>query len=175
MNAGNSDNRDGRCHPSGSGLLPVIGPGSRILVLGSFPGEESLRKRQYYAHPRNRFWYICEQVLGCPQDITYEERVGCLTGKGIALWDVLDSCRRNQSSDASISAPRPNPIPEYLRNYPAIHRVILNGSTAARIFRRSFPAHYPDSPEVVGMPSTSPANTRVKTQDLVRLWRAVLI
>ena len=175
MNAGNSDDPDDRRHPSGSGLLPIIGPESRILVLGSFPGEESLRKRQYYAHPRNRFWYICEQVLGCPRDFTYEARVECLTGRGIALWDVLDSCRRYQSSDASISAPRPNPIPEYLRKYPVICRVILNGSAAARLFRRSFAGKYNDTLEVVKMPSTSPANTRVATQDLVRLWQAALI
>jgi hypoxanthine-DNA glycosylase len=175
MDAGNSDDPDGRVYPSGSGLLPIIGPESRILVLGSFPGEESLRKMQYYAHPRNRFWYICEQVLGCPRDFTYEARIECLTGRGIALWDVLDSCRRHQSSDASISAPRPNPIPAYLRKYPVINRIILNGSTAARLFRRSFEGKYNDSLEVVRMPSTSPANTLMTTQDLVRLWQAALI
>ena len=175
MHAGNSDAPDGRCHPSGSGILPIIGPESRILILGSFPGEESLKKRQYYAYPRNRFWYICEKVLGCQRDFTYEARVKCLKDRGIALWDVLDSCRRHQSSDASISAPRPNPIPDYLRKYPVIHRVILNGSAAARIFERSFLGKYPATLEVVSMPSTSPANTRVTTEELVRLWQAVLV
>jgi G:T/U mismatch-specific DNA glycosylase len=174
MGAGNSDGPGGRCHRPGSGLLPVIGPESRILVLGSFPGEESLRKRQYYAHPRNRFWYICEEVLGCPRDFAYDARVKCLKGRGIALWDVLDSCRRCQSSDSSISDPRPNPIPLCFRQYPAIHRVVLNGSAAAGLFMRSFEGQYPDTLEVVRMPSTSPANARVTTPDLVRLWQAAL-
>ncbi len=174
MHSEKINEHDTGCHHPGPGLLPVIGQDSRILILGSYPGIVSLQKREYYAHPRNRFWYICEQVLGCPRDVTYEVRVECLKKRGIALWDVLESCRRHQSSDASISAPRPNPIPEYLRKYPEIHCIILNGSAAARLFARSFKGKYPDTIEVAGMPSTSPANTRVSTDDLVRTWQAVL-
>ena len=37
---------------------PLIDYSSKILVLGSLPGEESLKQVQYYAHPRNAFWKI---------------------------------------------------------------------------------------------------------------------
>ena len=37
---------------------PLIDHSSKILVLGSLPGEESLKQAQYYAHPRNAFWKI---------------------------------------------------------------------------------------------------------------------
>ena len=37
---------------------PVIDDQSKIIILGSMPGEESLKKNQYYGNPKNQFWKI---------------------------------------------------------------------------------------------------------------------
>ena len=43
---------------------PVIDAGTRVLILGSLPGERSLARGQYYAHPQNQFWRLVGEVLG---------------------------------------------------------------------------------------------------------------
>ena len=63
--------------PRLQGLAPVVGPGAKLLVLGSFPGVASLTAQQYYAHPRNQFWPILSAVWGLSTlpSAPYPERV----------------------------------------------------------------------------------------------------
>lgn len=41
-----------------TGLDPIVNEDSRILVLGSMPGAQSLKMSEYYAYEQNRFWHI---------------------------------------------------------------------------------------------------------------------
>lgn len=57
----------------------VVDERTRLLVLGSLPGEASLARSQYYAHPQNQFWRLIGAVVG--RDLvalSYEERLRAL-------------------------------------------------------------------------------------------------
>ncbi|MBE2245339.1 MAG: DNA-deoxyinosine glycosylase, partial [Burkholderiaceae bacterium] len=85
------------------GLPPVIARTTRLVVLGSFPGAASLAARQYYAHPRNAFWPLLSALWGV--DLTalpYARRLAVLRARGLGLWDVYASCRREGSLDTAI-------------------------------------------------------------------------
>ena len=44
-------------------LPPIVSERSKLLILGSMPGERSLKAGEYYAYPRNAFWPIMGQVF----------------------------------------------------------------------------------------------------------------
>ncbi len=85
------------------GLGPLIEQSSNILILGSFPGPLSLKKREYYAHPQNQFWQLLANVLGqdCVLD-NYKKKKALLAKFGIGLWDMVASCERSGAYDGNI-------------------------------------------------------------------------
>src|SRR5690606_9026467 len=85
---------------------PVVDAETRLLVLGSLPGDASLRAGQYYGHPRNAFWRLMGGVTG--RDLAalpYEARLVALQAAGVGLWDVVASADRPGSLDAAIRQP----------------------------------------------------------------------
>ena len=145
---------------------------ARILILGSMPGGESLRRQQYYAHPRNAFWRIMADLLGEALPETVADKKRLLLSHGVALWDVLASCERQGSLDSAIRAAEPNDIPALLAACPGIRKICLNGGTAARLFEKHF------GRDLVGvarlrLPSTSPAYTLDYAQKLAA-WRVAI-
>jgi hypoxanthine-DNA glycosylase len=139
-----------------------------VLVLGTLPGEESLRRREYYAHPRNLFWPIVFALFGAAPPTNYDERVGFIASRGIALWDVVESGRRLASADATIRAEIPNAIGELLDAHPEIRAVAFNGSGARRLHDR----HLARRPKLayLHLPSTSPAYASLGFADKLARW-----
>jgi len=90
---------------------PIASENSKVLVLGSMPGRESLRVRQYYAKKGNAFWPIMGELFGAGLSSRYEQRVKLLQSVGVALWDSLRACKRPGSLDAAITEEVPNNFP----------------------------------------------------------------
>jgi methylated-DNA-[protein]-cysteine S-methyltransferase len=150
----------------------IIDDNSRILILGTMPGPESLAKGEYYANPRNRFWKIIYQVLAVSDEppSNYDERIKFLTEKGIALWDVLQSCEREGAKDSKIKNGKPNDFRSLLDNYPNLRRIFFNGKTAAKCFEKY---GCPKVVECIRLPSSSSANTRMTLDEKVVCWRVI--
>lgn len=153
------------------GLHPVTGPHPRILILGSFPSQLSLRHAEYYGNSRNHFWKIFGTLLGFDADLPYPQRIAILTHHHVALWDVVASCERPGSADARITAPVLNDIAGFVTSRPTLRLIALNGSTAARFYARI--AGTITVPSLV-LPSTSPANARVSFDEKVKRWSGIL-
>lgn len=159
------------------GFPAIANPDSRVLILGTMPGKVSLREQQYYAHPRNLFWKITAEILGFDAESAYPVRVSSLAARGIALWDVLQSCTRESSLDSDIetSSIVPNDFRRFFATYPQIRRVCFNGAKAAVLFSRHVQPHLQHATQVeyLRLPSTSPANASIPRVEKVRAWGAI--
>lgn len=152
---------------------PVVDKNSRILILGTMPGEESLRQQQYYAHPRNLFWPLLYAIFDKPPEREYEKRLQFLREHGIALWDVFKSCERKGSLDSSIQKEEHNDIAGLLASYPAIRHVFCNGETACRQFSLKVLPYLNRTVFYKRLPSTSPANASVTYQAKLDQWSQI--
>lgn len=157
---------------------PLLGPRPRLLILGSMPGEASLRAGQYYAHPRNLFWPLMAEMLDFEAALPYAQRVARLQAAGVAVWDVLAHCRRRGSLDAAIErgSEQANAIPALLAAQPQLGHVFLNGRAAEALFRRHLLAAARAARPtlaITALPSTSPANQSIPLAQRRAAWQQV--
>ncbi len=154
------------------GFPPIARADARILILGSLPGQLSIAAQQYYAHPRNAFWPIMNELFGI--DGSYEERLARLADNGIALWDVLASSVRPGSLDGRIQlgSARANDFNTFLAGHADIQLIAFNGKKAEQLFRRFVDGNLV-GPEIrkAGLPSTSPAYAAMPFSGKLDLWR----
>jgi TDG/mug DNA glycosylase family protein len=142
-----------------------------VLVLGTLPGEESLRRVEYYAHPRNLFWPIICALFGATPPADYGARLDFVLTHRIALWDVCAMAERRASLDSEIKREVPNTIHELLDAHPGIGAVAFNGGGARRLYDR----HFTRRPGLgyLALPSTSPAHASLTFADKLARWQAL--
>ncbi len=150
---------------------PVAGPDSRVLILGSFPSVRSREEGFFYGHPRNRFWPLMAALYSEETPQTIPERRALILRHGLALWDVIASCRIEGSSDASVRDAAPVDIRRVL-DTADIRQVVCNGALAGKLYARYLQQAV--GLEAIIAPSTSPANAAWSLARLIPVWHDAL-
>ena len=148
-------------------IPPFYAEGAHVLILGSFPSVKSRESGFFYGHPQNRFWRVLAAVFEDTVPDTVEAKKAFLTAHGIALWDVIASCRIEGSADSSIRDVIPNDIASLLKLHD-IRAIFTNGKTAHALYEKHI---YPSlGIPAICLPSTSPANAAWSAERLTAAW-----
>jgi hypoxanthine-DNA glycosylase len=154
-----------------TGLAPVIARDTRIIILGSFPGNASLAAQQYYAHPRNQFWKLVGALVGENlYSFPYDERLPRLLAHRFGLWDVLAACEREGSLDSAIRKPAANDFERLHKLCPELETVGFNGQASGKFAPQFEQAGY----RTVVLPSSSPAHMAMSFEQKLAVWRRLL-
>ena len=155
-----------------SSFLPIIDERSRVLILGSMPGVESLRLQQYYANPRNQFWKILFEIFNSQASQVYEERVSFIMNMKIAVWDVIENCYREGSLDSKIREEKVNDFNALFKAYPDIKTVMFNGGKAYETYKKWIGFGASSNLTFHKLTSSSPANTK-RYEEKLREWSVI--
>lgn len=137
-------------------MPPIIDKNSRVLILGTMPGEQSLLKNEYYGNPGNHFWKLMYEIFNEPFSSDFDHRRRMILKKGVALWDVLDTCERSGSLDSNIKNQSPNDFEVFFKKHTSIKTVVFASKMAEKYFDRY--ALRPPQIEFMTLPSPSGAN-----------------
>lgn len=149
---------------------PVFDENSKVLILGTFPSVKSRENQFYYGHPQNRFWKVIAGLTESEVPQTIEEKKKLLLEHGIAIWDVIESCDIIGSSDSSIKNVVPADIESVVANS-KIQNIYANGGTAKKLYEKY--SQKKTGREIIGLPSTSPANAAYSLERLLECWQEV--
>ena len=137
-------------------LPPIVDASTKVLIVGSMPGVQSLEKQQYYGNPRNHFWPIISMLFQVDVPIDYGERIQLIRAHNIGLWDVISHCERKGSLDSAIKNEVPNDFQTLFQTYPQIECILFNGTKAYEVFRKKVGFDTLGERKYFKMPSTSP-------------------
>ena len=147
---------------------PVIYPDSKLLILGTMPGEKSLQLQQYYGNRGNQFWKLLFTMFGVPFTESYEARILLLQQKGIAVWDVLKHCERQGSLDSAIKNEEPNDFAAFYKKHPQISHIFFSSKNAERYYDK-YVGKKPGLHYDV-LPSPSGANASKSFAEKLAVW-----
>ena len=152
-----------------SSFAAVVDARTRVVVLGSLPGDASLEARRYYAGKTNQFWRLIGGVLR--RDLVampYDARLEALLAGGIGLWDVVASAERAGSSDSAIRKAAPNGLQAFADDWPGLRALAFNGGKPAAIGRAQMDRDC--RVKLLDLPSSSGANTHSTFAEKLMAW-----
>ena len=146
---------------------PIIFRDTKVLILGTFPSLDSFKYEFYYAHKRNQFWKILEDIF----DVKLEneaKKIEFLKKSKIALWDIVKSCQRKNSSDTNLKNIRCNDIPKLLQDYPSIIKIGFTGQKSYKLYQK----HFSDlHVETSVLPSPSSAYAKMSIKEKTKIYK----
>ncbi|KXU31407.1 DNA-deoxyinosine glycosylase [Sphingobium sp. 22B] len=152
---------------------PSVDEATRLLILGSLPGDVSIRQGEYYAHRGNAFWALMGDVLG--EDLRsqpYAMRLKRLKARAVGLWDVIESADREGSLDSAIRGAELRDLSAFVDRLPALEAVAFNGKTAALHGRRQIGAR--PGLALIDLPSSSGAFASMSREAKRNAWMAMM-
>ncbi len=155
-------------------LGPIVDNNSKILILGSIPGKQSLEKQEYYGNSRNAFWKIIYSLYETDIEDDYDKKIKFVKEKNIALWDVIKNCSREGSLDSNIKNEEPNNFVNLIRRYPNIECVFFNGAKAHDVFKKQLGFDKFSMIKFEKLTSTSPANA-IKFERKIEQWQSIKV
>ena len=139
------------------GFPAVADENTEILILGSLPGDVSIKKHQYYGHPGNDFWRLLGNIIGENlQGMGYQKRLDTLKRNKIGLWDVFKSGKREGSEDFKIKNQEINQFSILKEIAPNLKLIFFNGKKSGEYEPILRAMGY----ETKVLPSSSGANRR---------------
>lgn len=149
---------------------PIIFKDTKFLILGTFPSIKSFKNSFYYSNARNQFWTILSQITNYPIN-NKEQKIWLLKVAKIGLWDMVASCKRQNSLDSSLREIELNDIEGLLASYPNIKKILFTGRKAQELFEKNF-SHL--KIERVYLPSPSPAYAKMSLKEKIRVYKREL-
>lgn len=141
------------------GFPPITDSEVRLLILGSLPGDRSLKEQRYYAHPQNQFWQLLSGVVGLDLvALPYAARLEALLAAHIGLWDSVASATRPGSTDAAIRDIIQHDIAALAVSLPKLRAIAFNGGTALKHGVKQL-GDTAKRYEIVALPSSSALHT----------------
>ena len=153
-------------------FAPVVDHRTRLLVLGSLPGDKSLAVQEYYGNPQNKFWELLGAVIDANlRAMAYDERLATLLANHVGLWDVVAQAHRPGSLDSRIRQRDDNDLLGLLSRYPNIRALAFNGGTAGRLGIKAL-GEQASNFQIAELPSSSPAYT-LSYPEKSKRWQAL--
>lgn len=162
-------------------LEPIIDKDTKILILGTIPGTDSLTNKRYYDNRDNIFWDIIFRIfdknwsmddLVHECNINYNIKIKLLLENKIGLWDVIKSCNRKGNSDREIKNPVYNDFNKLFIKHPQIKKIIFSSKEAYKHYKKEIKHPQHISFEILySTSSLCPINTFY----VFRQWKNALI
>ncbi|OJX55493.1 MULTISPECIES: DNA-deoxyinosine glycosylase [Flavobacterium] len=151
---------------------PLVNQNSKILILGTMPGEKSLELQEYYGNKGNSFWKLLFTLFNRPLPKDYIEKKQLLEENNIALWDVLAYCERTGSLDSNIKNEKANDFESFYKQYPNIKHVFFSSKNASNFYDK-YVGRKKDLQYSI-LPSPSGANASKSFLQKLEEWEAIL-